>query len=154
MSCRANQASEREGIMKAISTQSPWAWLILLGLKPVENRIWRYDYQGPLLIHIGKKFDRDAWCYLCSTPAFKDDVNTLISWAARWENCRVENLPVGIIAGKVHMNGCVMSHPSKYFFGPIGHVYERPEILKSRIPYKGKQRFFEVPDELLREAVR
>lgn len=41
--------------MKALSIKQPWAGLILLGQKPVENRTWMSGYVGPLLIHAGKE---------------------------------------------------------------------------------------------------
>ena len=41
--------------MKAISIQQPWAWAIVNGFKPVENRTWRTNYTGQLLIHAGKR---------------------------------------------------------------------------------------------------
>ena len=41
--------------MKALSIQQPWAWAIVNGFKPVENRTWRTNYTGPLLIHAGKR---------------------------------------------------------------------------------------------------
>ena len=37
--------------MKAITICQPYAELILLGEKRVENRVWRPGYLGPLLIH-------------------------------------------------------------------------------------------------------
>ena len=40
--------------MKAITICQPYAELIMLGQKRVENRVWRIDYRGPLLIHAGK----------------------------------------------------------------------------------------------------
>ena len=40
--------------MKAITICQPYAELILLGQKRVENRVWKPDYFGPLLIHAGK----------------------------------------------------------------------------------------------------
>jgi hypothetical protein len=40
--------------MKTITICQPYAELILLGEKRVENRVWRTDYRGPLLIHAGK----------------------------------------------------------------------------------------------------
>lgn len=40
--------------MKTITICQPYAELILLGEKRVENRVWRAEYRGPLLIHAGK----------------------------------------------------------------------------------------------------
>jgi hypothetical protein len=43
------------GIMKALTIKNPWAMFILIGLKDVENRSWKTDYRGKLLIHSSKQ---------------------------------------------------------------------------------------------------
>lgn len=40
--------------MKALTICQPYAHLIALGRKRVENRTWPTRYRGPLLIHAGK----------------------------------------------------------------------------------------------------
>jgi hypothetical protein len=40
--------------MKALTVRQPWADLIVLGVKDVENRTWRTHYRGPLAIHSSK----------------------------------------------------------------------------------------------------
>src|SRR5580765_3071606 len=44
--------------MKALSIRQPWAWLIVNGHKPVENRSWPTKYTGKLLIHAGQRFEQ------------------------------------------------------------------------------------------------
>ena len=44
----------------ALSIRQPWAWLIVNGHKPVENRTWSTSYRGELLIHAGKAFDAEG----------------------------------------------------------------------------------------------
>jgi ASCH domain-containing protein len=43
--------------VKALSIRQPWAWLIVTGYKDLENRSWRTNYRGPLLIHAGRAID-------------------------------------------------------------------------------------------------
>lgn len=45
--------------MKAISINQPWAWCIVNGYKPIENRDWATQFRGTVLIHAGKKFKED-----------------------------------------------------------------------------------------------
>ncbi len=45
--------------MKTLSVRQPWAWLLVQGIKTVENRTWRTNYRGPLLIHAGGRLDLD-----------------------------------------------------------------------------------------------
>lgn len=37
--------------MKTITIKHPWAQLICMGIKDVENRTWKTNYRGRLLIH-------------------------------------------------------------------------------------------------------
>ena len=37
--------------MKALTTRQPWAWAIVMGFKPLENRSRPFNHRGPLLIH-------------------------------------------------------------------------------------------------------
>jgi hypothetical protein len=43
--------------VKALSIRQPWAWLIVTGYKDIENRSWRTNYRGPLLIHASRAID-------------------------------------------------------------------------------------------------
>jgi len=38
----------------ALTIKQPWAWLIINGYKPIENRTWKTTYRGPIFIHAGK----------------------------------------------------------------------------------------------------
>ena len=50
--------------MKCISIRQPWAWLIIKGVKPVENRTWSSSYRGPLLIHASLTFDWSGYRWI------------------------------------------------------------------------------------------
>ena len=45
--------------MRAITIRQPWAELILRGEKDVENRSWRTNHRGLLLIHAGLGADTE-----------------------------------------------------------------------------------------------
>jgi hypothetical protein len=47
-------------IERALSIRNPWASLIMGGFKLIENRTWKTDHRGPILIHAGKLVDRLA----------------------------------------------------------------------------------------------
>ena len=38
--------------MKTLSVKAPWAWLICAGYKDIENRTWKTNYRGRILIHV------------------------------------------------------------------------------------------------------
>ena len=46
--------------MKAISIKQPWASLIAHGIKDIENRSWRTNYRGRVLIHAGAS-KKEGW---------------------------------------------------------------------------------------------
>ena len=46
--------------MKAISIKQPWASLIAHGIKDIENRTWRTNYRGRVLIHAGAS-KKEGW---------------------------------------------------------------------------------------------
>jgi hypothetical protein len=123
--------------MKCISIKQPWAWLIFHG-KPVENRSWPSKYRGTLLIHAAMTFDRVGEGFILGS------LKTAIP--------EKDDLTFGAIIGQVDMIDCVKYHPSPYFCGPYGHVYEKPVIFEKPIPYKGKLGIFDVPDEIIKEV--
>lgn len=47
-------------VLKVLSVKQPWASLIVMGLKDVENRTWTTRHRGRLIIHASKSPDRDA----------------------------------------------------------------------------------------------
>jgi len=123
---------EGGGDMKAISIKQPWAWAIFHG-KPVENRSWHCKYRGPLLIHASKSFDHDGFRWL-----FENQLRLNIKTVPKRDEFKL-----GGIIGQVDMIDCVSYHPSPFFFGPWGHVYDDPEPLPF-FPCKGKLGIFEV----------
>lgn len=46
--------------MKVITIKQPWATLIAKGYKEYEFRTWKTKYRGDILIHAGKKVDKEA----------------------------------------------------------------------------------------------
>lgn len=87
----------------ALSVQQPWAWGLVSGVKPVENRTWATKYRGPLAIHASLKPD--------SNPAF--DILR--------ERCKAlglvfppeEQLTLGAIIGSVTVVDCVRAEDLK-----------------------------------------
>lgn len=126
--------------MKAISIKQPWAWAIFHG-KDVENRSWATKFRGELLIHAGQKTDQEGGDWIIKR--FPD----LLPVGAE-----ILLLTGGII-GKVTMTGCVIHSSSPWFFGPYGFTFENPILFKEPIPFKGALKFFDVPDEIVKEKV-
>ena len=126
--------------MKAISILQPWAWLIVNGFKPVENRTWATRLRGPVLIHAGKRWGREQ------------RINLAFVRATFPEIVLPHEFDRGGIVGSATVVDCVSAMDSPWFFCPFGFVMRDPLPLPRMIPYKGALGFFEVPDTVLRAA--
>lgn len=125
-------------ILRALSVQQPWAWAIVNGHKPVENRGWSTGYRGELLIHAGKTFDLEGYGWLLRSGLL-EHVPT-----------RAE-LDLGGIVGQTRIIDCVDQMDSPWFFGPFGFVLDpsasRPLPFR---PLRGHLGFFDVPQLVTR----
>jgi hypothetical protein len=122
--------------MKALSIQQPWAWAILAGIKTVENRTWRTNHRGPLLIHASKT----PW------PGQAD----LLGHVAPGE------LPVGVLLGTVEVLDCVpvggdlfgrITDP--FAVGPWCWILSNPTAFERPVPFQGKPGLFDIADKLI-----
>jgi hypothetical protein len=120
---------QRTGL--TLSIQQPWAWLIVNGYKPVENRSWHTRVRGWIGIHAGLKVD--AFGYNWVRERFP-----LIALPTAFE--------VGGIVGRARLTDCVTSHASEWFFGPFGFVLEAPEPLPFA-PCRGQLGFFRLAQD-------
>jgi hypothetical protein len=104
--------------LPALSVRQPWAWLIVNGLKDIENRSRQTRHRGPLLIHASKSFD---------------DYTENIELVKREYGISVPlEVDRGGIVGVVDVIDCVENHKSKWFNGPFGWVLANPRRLKFR----------------------
>ena len=135
-------------MIPCLSILQPWAWLIVNGHKPVENRVWPTKFRGRILIHVGKKLTRGYYEFVLD-----DLVDTF-----GCNNERLPDLPAlealerGCIVGEAVITDCVTRHPSEYFFGPYGFVLARPKAYAKPIPYRGMLGIFGVPESVVEGA--
>jgi hypothetical protein len=119
--------------MLALSIRQPWAWLIVHGYKPIENRSWATIYRGDFLVHAGKSMTRVEY----------DEAREIAGRirADLWVFPAFEELPRGGIVGAAKIVDCVQASTSPWFFGPYGFVLAeaRESIF---IPCPGKLGFF------------
>ena len=128
--------------MKALSVRQPWAWLIVNGLKDIENRTWSTKFRGRVLIHASKCMTRDE---------YEDAVAT-----ARYAGCQIkfprrEELERGGIVGIATITDCIPPdrHSSPWHMGgqfgfQIANARPLPFML-----CKGALGFFDVPPDVL-----
>ena len=104
--------------LPALSVRQPWAWLIVNGLKDIENRSRRTHHRGPLLIHASKS---------------SNDFTENIELVKRAYGISVPfEVDRGGIVGVVDVIDCAEIHKSKWFNGRYGWVLANPRRLKLR----------------------
>lgn len=119
--------------LRALSIMQPWAWLITNGHKDIENRDWRCSRRGPVLIHAGKKVDREAM----------DDLRAG-RHPVTYRPLRLhlpEVFETGGIVGEATIAGCVESSDSPWFVGRYGILMRDAQPLPFQ-PCKGALGFF------------
>ena len=134
--------------MKALSIKQPWAWLIVMGFKTVENRTWHTKFRGEFLIHAGKTMDNnmfkmlDRYCTMCNgfSEISMPDKEKLKKMIELWPGAQL--LRGGVI-GKAEIVDCVDKSDNEWFQGPHGLIIANPTELPF-IPMAGKLGFFEV----------
>ena len=88
--------------MKALSIRQPWASMICSGIKDVENRTWKTNYRGKLLIHSSSfKCPKDVANMLPLEMS-----NTLLN-EDQYGNIDLANFPSSAIIGYVDLADCV-----------------------------------------------
>jgi len=140
--------------MKAITLYQPFAGLIALGLKKNETRGWKTNYRGPLLIHAAKRpmFDFQ-WMH----------VNGILT--LHKSRFKIQSLPLGALVCKANLidcqqigdDNCPDEYSLEYQFGNYDHgrymwMLDGIEPINP-IPYKGQQRFFNVPDSIIPQEI-
>lgn len=145
--------------MKALSIREPWASLIVLGIKRVENRSWGTKYRGPLLIHAANKFDRDGWDWVLQNakrlgypqilhfppPFMKGGIIGVAELFAVSESSEM-----GLRSWPSEVSDASL----QWFFGPRG-LWLRDARPLPWMPWKGQLGLFDVPvtDDYLRGQV-
>lgn len=124
--------------MKALSIRQPWANLIVLAGKDIENRTWSTRYRGPILIHASQGM---TYAELAEAEAFARKALGLEGAAPG--TVIPGTLHRGGIIGTAHVVDCVRASPSRWFMGPCGLVLANARPLPFR-PCKGQLGFFDV----------
>lgn len=126
--------------MKAISIKQPWASLIAHGIKDIENRIWRTNYRGRVLIHAGSS-KKEGWCL--------NDLQRVHLWRSSntLYSTDFDKLPFGSIIGSVEIVDCVQAHSSIWAEKNVWDwVLVNPILYEEAIEnVKGKLSFWDYP---------
>jgi hypothetical protein len=114
--------------MKALSIKQPWAYLIIEGIKDIENRKWTPSsiFRGKIYIHAPINFDKIAYNNLKLSYNLPD----------------VDKFELGGIIGESELVDVVNYSDSIWFEGPYGFVLKNSRKLPFK-ECKGKLGFFE-----------
>jgi hypothetical protein len=116
---------------RCLSLRQPFAHLILMGIKTVENRRWPTKYRGRLWIHAAKTLDVKSW----SDVFDGDDFAELPALSA---------LPLGAVIGAAEVWDCVElgdvpdgADPGGFASGEWCWLLRDPRPLATPFPCKG-----------------
>jgi hypothetical protein len=124
----------------ALSIRQPWASLILLAGKDIENRTWETRVRGPILIHAAKAMTKGEYQEAMDFARAIDPcgINNL------FDSFHLASLPRGGIIGSVNLVACMTCSRSPWFQGPYGFVLRNPKP-RPFVPFRGQLGFFDVP---------
>jgi hypothetical protein len=153
---------------KALTVKNPWAWLIEKGIKDIENRTWRTNFRGRVLIHAA-----------ASSALRKDQALFEILSKEQWQEFKkwdkidsqkrpvilselFSDVPTSEIICSVEIVDCVQNHPSiwaennkglpedGYIIKPIWNwvlANPRPEPDYAGLKIKGSLSFWDLTDD-------
>ncbi len=130
--------------MRALSIRAPWWWAILKAGKDIENRDWKTNFRGRVLIHAGKWYKdievMDDLFIIQRILKLNDPVK---------DHAKLLKPFGGCIVGSVEIVDCVEESDSPWFFGKYGFVLKNPISFSQPIFYRGSLGLFEVPDSII-----
>lgn len=128
------------GRFPALSFRQPWADLVMMGVKDVENRSKRTHFRGTILVHAS------------ATRPPQDQIDWFTRAARRAGDLgerEVYEPDLGALLGTVDIVDCVTTSESEWFGGPYGWILSNPKPFRRIIPYKGAVGIFYVPNQVL-----
>ena len=127
--------------MKALTICQPYAYLIAMGEKRVENRVWSTGYRGWLAIHAGKSREwlRPGDDYF---PMAFGEVVAIVRLVACLPRVKLPHFVL-----KTPRYAWLLTDP--YVEGPILWVLEDVRIFTEPVAYRGQRGLFEIPDSVL-----
>lgn len=112
-----------------LSIQQPWAWLIMEGYKPIENRNWYTPFRGKFYVHASRRFNDDAYFWVrrhfpISLPDPSD-------------------FEKGVVLGSVRLTKVISHSLNPWFTGKFGFVLIEPTKITPFFA-KGQLGFFKL----------
>jgi hypothetical protein len=132
--------------MRALSIIQPWAHLIAIGLKDVENRTWATSHRGRVLLHASKRVDRLE--FAGAMRIARDDSNPDFDLTPG-------DVAFGALIGHADIVDCVWQSDSPWFRGPRGFVLANAALWSAHVPCRGMPGLFDVDlDGYMRDLIQ
>lgn len=90
--------------MKTLTVKQPWAYLVCSGIKDIENRTWKTNYRGRILIHASAQRDKRP------KPLLTDEQYNLAGGTFDYGKAIFGDRSA--IIGSVEIVDCVQNHSS------------------------------------------
>jgi hypothetical protein len=143
---------------KVLSIKQPWAWLICMGYKDIENRGWRIGRKpGYHDISFELKLPSRIYVHAGKQPDYSwggEDLIKRILTVTQYNNYQIlsAHFPLGAVIGEVDITACVKESDSPWFVGLYGFVLSHPIIYDNPIPCSGNLGFF-LPDKTVLDQI-
>ena len=154
--------------MKTITVKQPWASLIVEGVKDIENRTWKTNFRGRVLIHAGATPCGNLKADSCFSHILTNEQYSRLlriglerfGTNEKADICWLNLYPHGAIIGSVEIVDCVINHPSIWSEKtPLDKqlenkciwnwVFANPIMFDNPIPCKGKLSFWDYNEDVL-----
>ena len=129
--------------MKALTILQPFAELIFIGEKLVENRTWSTSYRGELAIHAGQSrrlVTQEDRFRFPDMPYGEIVATAMLIACITFDAIVAGNIPPNLQWVRYHT----------YTEGPICWILDAVRPLNPPVPYKGARGLFTVDSSLLR----
>lgn len=133
--------------LKALSIRQPWAWLIVNGIKDVENRSWEREPQGWIAIHASKNFDEASYQQLVQTRCIASLQNADLPKPDEFEYGKI----IGLAKHTANIVPGATDQSPWHAYGSHGWVLENAYAIEP-IAWRGALGLFEVgiPQNVIR----
>ncbi len=126
--------------MKCLSIRQPWALLVCVGAKMIENRSRNTLHRGEIAIHAGG--NTAALKHFAEQDAWDESLRELFSFGAI--------IGVADLCDAVPFERCLHSDP--WAEGPFCFMFRNPRLLVTPIPHKGRVNLCELPVEVVQRV--
>lgn len=140
LSCGAGQRFDRRREtrnMKCLSIRQPWAWLVCVGAKTIENRSWATTYRGVIAIH---------------ASGYTKAVDGLVSGENAIPGVERELFAFGAIVGVAEIYDvvpiCEPLRQNPWAEGPYCIMLRNAQLFVEPIPHKGRVNLCDLPCEV------